>query len=190
MEPPPIVLLLPHRKPTLSASAIDGDSAAVNVTAPTTGGEWASYNITLCVVASQGAAPGCTDVVCKAAVGSPLTTCPLEGLEALTTYRVSALAEKAGQGGTVVASPVSDPGTVTTPDHEYACCWVWKVWASGCTGAAAIEPAGCPPCAPAQRLNLSHPAASRRCLLPLWMATRWRSLSRRPPLAAPGLATA
>lgn len=113
---------LPCRKPGLAASATDGDSADVSITAPTTGRPWASYNLTVCVLddAYLTENEDCRTQTCTDAstATSAVTACPLEGLEASTSYGVVVVAVKAGAGGKSITSPTSQRVDFTTPLHE------------------------------------------------------------------------
>lgn len=104
--------------PGVTARATDGDSAAITVTAPGTGGQWASYNLTLCVRDGTEPPAACRTTTCNANADSAVTTCTVDGLDANTGYRVTALAEKAGKDGNRIASPASLPADMTTPDNE------------------------------------------------------------------------
>lgn len=115
-----LVSPLPCRKPGVAAHATDADSAVVEVTAPTTGRPWASYNLTACVLDGTELTDDCRKQTCPDAstATSAGTPCALEGLEASTSYGVVVLAEKAGAGGKAVISPASQRVNFTTPLHE------------------------------------------------------------------------
>lgn len=106
-------------KPSVTARATDGDSAAITVTAPGTGGQWARFNLTLYVLNGTVATDAVIKQTCAAATGAAVTACTVDGLDANTAYRVTALAEKTGKDGVaVIASPASDPQDLATPDNE------------------------------------------------------------------------
>ena len=104
----------------MTARATDGDSGIVEITAPTTGRPWASFNLTACVLNGTALTGDCTEQTCMDAntADSAVTPCALEGLEASTAYGVVVVAEKKLASNATVASPASQRVDFTTPPHE------------------------------------------------------------------------
>ena len=99
---------------------MDGDTATINITAPTTGRPWLRYNLTLCALAGGAPTANCVEQTCAAsAAASAVTTCTVDGLPAAnTSYAVEVVAERVSKSGALVAAPAADTATVTLPDNE------------------------------------------------------------------------
>ena len=97
----------------------NADSAAVTITAPTTGRPWLRYNLTLCTLAGGAPTADCVQQTCADAQAADFTTscAPLGGLEASTAYGVAVVAERVNSVGKAVLSTPA-VATFTTPAHE------------------------------------------------------------------------
>lgn len=106
---PPAALPAPRSPPTIAATAPDGDTIEVTVTAPAEGQPWTSYALTLCTVEGGAVTTTCLSHLCLAittgdpATANPDTTCTVTGVTAGTTYHITAVATKAGE-----STPPSD----------------------------------------------------------------------------------
>lgn len=91
----------------------DATSGVANVTAPTSGGPWDQYRLTVCETAAPQT---CLQNVplCNIAAGVDPTSCAIPGVTPLTNYTVVAVALKAnGTSGTIESLPSNKDTFVT-----------------------------------------------------------------------------
>ena len=106
------------RLPTIQATAIDGHSINVHVTAPSSGQPWASYTLHVCRWDGSTLDACVADTTCTAVLDTSAnpptsnlaTDCTVAGLLVDTQYRVTAVASKPGDD-----THPSLPSDVTTP---------------------------------------------------------------------------
>ena len=85
----------------------DAFSGVATVTAPTSGGPWDQYELTVC---ETDAPQTCLSVpLCTIVAGVDPTECPIPGATPFTNYTVVAVAQKAnGTSGTIESLPSSE----------------------------------------------------------------------------------
>ena len=85
----------------------DAFSGVATVTAPTSGGPWDQYDLTVC---ETDAPSTCLSVpLCTIVAGVDPTVCPIPGATPFTNYTVVAVAQKAnGTSGTIESLPSNE----------------------------------------------------------------------------------
>ena len=81
----------------------DPYSGVATVTAPTTGGPWQQYRLTVCVEGATTCLPNVP--LCAIVAGVEPTSCPIPGATPFTNYTVVAVALKPNGTGTVESLP-------------------------------------------------------------------------------------